>query len=552
MTDLSVLTNDQLKILAQGGQPDLSNFSNDQLKAAAAAHDEMMAQQAPKPNMLGRIGNDLSAGWDKIKQADQANMEGTKSTPRAAADIIGAGGQAIGNIGLDVIGSVGRELPWTNLSGQQTNATELAQRGLQAAAQSQPGQFIGRQVQTLNKIAPDAMAVGGDLLNAFGAAPAGKLLGGISEVGSELGNVVRNTGQGIIDARKAKAIQDLVSPIENKTELTNAVPRTAVDPITGAKTILPDNSIQNSIDAVSSISGINSPLKNYQQKWDMINQVKNQEADNLIQALKSNDVKIPLNDINNKLFGVKDALAKNPYLVGNAETSVDRVMNIARDSIIKNGNTASGLLQARKDFDNALTSLKPKVYDPTTSNPVSDAALSVRRGINDLIDQAVPDAGVKASLAKQSAMYDALDNIAPKAAREGNNKLSRMITSAGDTVSNVTGVTNPITKGALELGALGGLGATTAFAPAVLGVGATAYGTAKALPYAMKAAGKVMQAPEYIGNKFSSTLQPILDKLTSGVKVDVNTLPAPQIKMLQKLQEDFQKQKNAALNKTKK
>ena len=159
--------------------PDLSKMSDKELND----YEAQVKGTASAPGFFGRQATDNASALDKINSADAEFLAGQKSLPRATLDIMGAGGKAMGDLAMNAIGSVGREMPWHNLDGTKTNATELVQNLGKAAVQSQPGQWEMRGLQALAKEYPDIAGVVGDVANIAGATP-------VAEAGGQLAGKV--------------------------------------------------------------------------------------------------------------------------------------------------------------------------------------------------------------------------------------------------------------------------------------------------------------------------------------------------------------------------
>lgn len=434
------------------------------------------------PGLFGRIGNDWQQNIADFKNIGQNGESGVER----AAQGIGIYGQALSapfaeTIRSGVTALNNNTVPDAPYKVIGRGINDLYQGSdLQGMAQDTK-QLYNQGAQANPRLAADANAflnMGNSLAMVKGG------LDAASGTASAVGSGLKNVGQDIIDNRKANFAKNLVMPVPTKSVLEDQVSRTTQTPILGRKIVSPDNLEQNSINAVSEIPGV-SKIKSYQSNYNIISEANQKEAENLISSLKQNDVTIADDTIINALSNVRNNLAKNPYVVGGGEKAAEATVNNALDIIQKHPQTASGLLQARKEFDSFIKSQKPKIFDTASDSPVTAAVREVRQSINDLVDQAVPNTDVRASLGKQSALYNAMDNIEPKAAAEGNNRVSRFIKSTSDKIP----IKNPIVKGAAEVAALGGLGTAAVTAPAAATGAAGIYLGAKALPYALKAAG---------------------------------------------------------------
>lgn len=272
--------------------------------------------------------------------------------------------------------------------------------------------------------AADLDAIGNIAQLAPIAKAGGTLVSGVGDLASATGDAIGNARQAISPSPDFGT--KLTMPIPTKKVALDQVGRTTEQGLLNTAVVQPTAQEQASIDAVKQIPGVSS-TNSYQGNYNLIRDANNNEAQNLVKTLKANDVLISDSTVRDTMNGIRDNLANNSYVVGDGAKAADTVINTAMQSIAKNPPTASGILQARKDFDATINAQRgSKAFNPALESPISTAVQQVRQGINGMIAQAVPTAEVQTSLAKQSALYRAMDNIAPKAAAEGNNSLARL------------------------------------------------------------------------------------------------------------------------------
>ncbi len=112
------------------------------------------------------------------------------------------------------------------------------------------------------------------------------------------------------------------------------------------------------------------------------------------------------------------------------ENSYDAIKSQFMDLVHKYGNTLSGVLQARKDFDKLMEQKFPNVFTKDVGDNVRrNAIMDVRMAGNDFIASKLPEGSqFKDMLRQQSLMYEAKDRIAAKAiANVDTNALSRVV-----------------------------------------------------------------------------------------------------------------------------
>ena len=119
-------------------------------------------------------------------------------------------------------------------------------------------------------------------------------------------------------------------------------------------------------------------------------------------------------------------VAENPVITGNAVTVANKISAKAKKIIESNPGTPKGLLDSRKQLDSWIKKQKgTKVFDPELESALSVAVRDVRNVINDSVEASTGSAAVKQELKKQSLLFDAIENLAPKAADAHNWAIGR-------------------------------------------------------------------------------------------------------------------------------
>lgn len=323
------------------------------------------------------------------------------------------------------------------------------------------------------------------------AKSASNIVGGIA---SKAGTAIADSADARMAANKASFVQDLITPKLTPTVKADQFSRSTEQGLFNKRVVQPsphEAAIANTVSQLP-VSQNKSLLANY----NIISDANDAKAIDLQSKLQNANVPIKLGELNYTLDNAMDALRQNPWVSGDGEKSAQSVMNGFKDIVIKNNDlSAAGLLQARKDFDRWVQNQKGSgVFDPSRDTPITKAIQTVRQSVNDLIAAKVPQADVKTSLAEQSHLYRAMDNIETKGGMEAPNAISRMAQKA----SAIIPVKGAIAKTAVATGALG----TAAYAPAIAGGLGTAYVAGKlatsptvqkGIGVAMNSAGQLMQ-----------------------------------------------------------
>ena len=264
-------------------------------------------------------------------------------------------------------------------------------------------------------------------------------------------------------------IQDLVSPVKSKAVKEAEVARTT-EKGTGIfkrSIIEPTISEKKMAQAVADVPELSSKAT-YQRNFNAIQKFNIEKAKELESTIKANDFDISTYNIQNKLNEVKSSLAENPLITGDAEKTVDKLIegfaNIIRKNYDEGTQTIKGskLLKSRKEFDNWILEQKPNIFDAKSESALTIANKELRSGINDLLEENAPTLGIKKSLSKQSSLYRAMDNIQEKAAIEADTAIGRFL----QRMEKVLGTKNRAVQILAASVGIGGLGAAATFAPA--------------------------------------------------------------------------------------
>jgi hypothetical protein len=149
-------------------------------------------------------------------------------------------------------------------------------------------------------------------------------------------------------------------------------------------------------------------------------------------------------------------------MVGDAQKTAVRIVTKMTQLMRDKKSTASNLLRARKELDAWMKSQKGiNIFDPKQENAISIALREIRQTTNNFIAIKAKSVPVKTSLQRQSNLFTALDNIAPKAADEAGNAMLR----AWRNVLSVLPLRGEFNQTMAALFGVGGLGASAIFAP---------------------------------------------------------------------------------------
>ncbi len=420
----------------------------------------------PPPNYLQRVGQQYSQAGQDIKQGiqegaqqfEQGTQQGQSSDLGTA---IKGGLSAVGGLvrsGLRTAGGVAEAAfaPITEAPG--------VKQGLEAAGNAItkiPG--VTGVVQKATELAQKHPQAAKDVKNVADIATLGVGTGVAKPAVSALekaGGSLERSGAAAIDANKFNFAQDLVKPMDSAASKIEQVKRTTESGGLFKKDIVtPTPQELDSAKEVAQIPGI-SAENTFQKNFNIIRDYNVQQAKQLESDLAKYNFIIPKKEIMAKLNTAAEALKESPLIVGDAEKMANRLIEGAQKFVQKNEGKATGLLQARKEYDQWVLDQKPKAFDAKAENAFSLANRSIRDALNTTLDENATNLGVKDSLKKQSALYRAMDNVAPKAAEEANTVFGRSLQRIGKEL----GTRNKLVQTLAAATGVGVFGAAATFA----------------------------------------------------------------------------------------
>lgn len=418
-------------------------------------YKEVSSTPKAEPSFTQNVGEDFAKR--SSTGIGEKLAKGDISAPSAALQTVEQGGGFIGDVATDV-GKKALEYNPEALALKYAAGTDTGKAGIAKAKEA--GQYVAntglgkavtdkaKQVkqtwEDFSKKHPEAAADIGGLHNLANLVPgylAGEkavstALSAGEKVAPEMvkaGEAATKAGVEDIAATKAKKLNALVSKRETMKVAEKNVADTEQKGLLRTNVHTPDAFAQDVANTVGQVPGINTN-RSFQYNYNKIAAENKAEAIKLDRMLKDSNVVIPPEKINQAITRVKSSLAKQTFLVGDAEKVADKMFTEAGSLLDKNGNTASGLLKTRQEFDKWARG--QIAGDPfSDSNRARGASLkAIRDSLNNIIAEAVPEAKVKESLRKQFHLFEALDNIEPKAAREGKNIITRGIETAEGTL----------------------------------------------------------------------------------------------------------------------
>ena len=148
---------------------------------------------------------------------------------------------------------------------------------------------------------------------------------------------------------------------------------------------------------------------------------------------------------------IESELGSNIGLVGDSGEYARRALEFFKKQLPRDREvTLTDWLDARQALDREIIRTRPKAFEKASN--FSDGVSIIRSAANDLLDAEAPNAGIKASLRRQSLLYKAAKNLASKADKEvGTTRFGRF----ADRYPKTKGLVKFVGRRGLEAAGLG-------------------------------------------------------------------------------------------------
>lgn len=434
---------------------------------------EEVAQFNEEPGLLSELGQDVAQFTTGVSEdADRRVVDFTEiandlitgkiGAARATLDLVGKVGigfaadligQTLGLVGrgiAEVAGAVIPEeikQPIIDVSAELAEKlleTEVAQAGIAAANEgimeyliwSEDNPLVARDLESVGNIAallpPARFSL--PVLRGLTVIPRAASKQTIGRLGEN------RLAAGVAQETKLteKFLNNFVTPVQTAKSKAAAIRQTTESKgLFGGRTVELDAGQKSRMEAVRNVPGVQRGQSNLEVTRLVETEVFG-EADRLKTALVKNNVRIKPSETRRALNEAQKRLSDKLLLVGDAEKTAQRALKKMGQFASKQPPTASGLLQARKNFDKWVRDQRPNFFDKAGENSVQAAVKEIRGTVNNLINEKVGLANigldVKASLRKQSDLLEAADVGFGKSISEGNSKLTRIMRNISDKI----------------------------------------------------------------------------------------------------------------------
>jgi hypothetical protein len=327
------------------------------------------------------------------------------------------------------------------------------------------------------------------------------------------GRLLKEGAETALAGKRRSFIQDLVRPEQTKkvkeAQVGRSVEKRGFLGLFKKTEITPTKLEKAAEDVVTDIPGVR-PGNTLQGNFNAIQSANRIEAEKLVTQLTENNFVFPKQELVSRLKTVRNDL--NKTLTGDTQAQANKLIDEFERRLRAGKATGADLLQIRKDFDKWVTSQKGAgVFDPARENAFTIANRAIRQTVNDFLDEKAVSVEVKESLAKQRALFTAMENITPKAAKEADTTIGRL----GQKATAILGTKNKAVQALAATVGIGGLGAAATFAPgaAVTGIGG----------YLLIQGGKVVVGPQ-TRKVVGQVIEELLQKRAQAVGVSAASI----------------------------
>ncbi len=391
----------------------------------------------PNLNQGPAIANDLrSVATDAIQGGRDIGERALGSTQQhpvsTALQALGLGAKTAGDLVFGVPArAVERVLP----DAVRKPAESLFSKGVSAVVNSAPVQAFMKKAGGFATAHPEAAAnvgaagnIAGTFLGAGAAHEAAPVIEDGIKAGAEgaagvaekaLGPVSEHFAQQAA-AKEAERTLALTSPVLSKAEKETAL---AAGRGTSGGMFTPDSiaptarDIERADVAHPFIAGTQDP----NQAITKINDAIAAKSDVIKTGLQqSGDPTVNRAQLRTYLSKFQDSPERQIILAGDpaAKKAYNGVLDTFMSVVNKQPKTVSGLLEARKQFDQIAKDGMKGVFDGGTVSARKQAILDIRRQANQYIEDQIPTgSAMKEVLHQQNLLYEAADNIAAKNAQ---------------------------------------------------------------------------------------------------------------------------------------
>jgi hypothetical protein len=407
---------------------DTPTYVKDVISLASKKGYQTQPAEIPKTSTAGvekqteGISSELGGRASQASKALSEAATGKISPFSGILQTVGAGAGAVNDVATKVLENI-------PLVGEVVKGAEaLVGKGVGALAKTKAGQKVAGKIESYAEKNPEAAANISALGNIAGTIG---LVTGAGELKNIAGKVI---SKGLGKEAVSSIVSDISPELKGKGLISQVSKKggAKVSKITGeVQTTKLSPVMKETENVIKEVSPTFTKLGTFTEKIDSLHDGISDLAKTMRTNITKGEIQPILtpDDITVLENGLKTAIEKHPLLAGVPGEQAQRIFNVFKEYLPKGRDiTMEDILDARQKLDSYISSIKPKAFDPATENAFTVALRAVRQGANSLIDSKVPEGKIKQLLRKQTLLYDAIDNMAPKAAKEiGTTKISRFL-----------------------------------------------------------------------------------------------------------------------------
>jgi len=263
---------------------------------------------------------------------------------------------------------------------------------------------------------------------------------------SRLGELSAKSGEKSVIKSKERFVNDLIKPVETQKTREAELPLTEISPVLQTATVRQTADEIATAKLVKSIPDVGYS-KTLKANYNNIRTDIGKRANKLVQDLTTYEVnrmkatgaktRLEKSEVTDRLVtDMTDLINTNPLIRGQeslqktAEALLTKTLELLEGKPL----TPANLIKTRQELDDYILKSKGTVFNQVDENALSIPFRTLRKTLNNIVDEKVPSAKVKESLREQSLLYQALDNIAPKAADEKKTILGRAMQNVQKTL----------------------------------------------------------------------------------------------------------------------
>jgi len=458
---------------------------------------EPVEQQPVEQGFLERVGGDISGRAGEIEEIKAAKERGEIGSIRAGLQEAGQAAGGFLDIGGEALESGLRTLPdpvekfvRSVLSAPVELLGQLPSAGGGTIGEAIPAELaqlketdpnLARDLEAMFNIGTLAIPVKGkvgkgastttDVATSGIPSAARATATGVEKVAGKTGKILQESAEKSIKTKRRSFVESLAEPIETQKVLERAAQEGRLT----EKGLLKKRVVQPSkrdLEIAGTLEKTKvSPKNSFTANNNIVIKEIGDEAESLVGKLKDSKVIIVKGDVKNRLSNkITTTLDENAFLTGNAELTLKKIEKIVHKAVDDNPGTPAGLLEARKQIDKTIrdqtrTQSGKTLFDSPSDRAVDVGIKDLRNEIHNYIDEITPNIDLNPSLKKQELLFDARDVIKVKAAKEGSDRIRRLVNKVSDKIPFKTGTGKAVAAAA----ATGAIGTGAAIAPAAAG-----------------------------------------------------------------------------------